>query len=163
MATFIKRWTSGEHLALLLPMVGFKLMWLAALGSSIYNLFKPEQYDSSGYQVTTSWVNWDTYIVLSGITALNLGSLYGRKQAIKAKPSQLTTVARGFTMVTLVISLVVGGIFGIANFMSNLNSYTGATGILRAVNDYLPILLVAGLLIFVILKAFVGSKGEGDE
>lgn len=163
MATFIKRWTSGEHLALLLPMVGFKVFWLAVLGAAIYNLYKPNFYDSSGYPVQIDWLAWDTYILLFGLAALNLTSLYGRRAAAKAPKSKLSHLAHGFTTVALIISLVGGGIFGIGNFMSSLNNFSYQTGFVRAFNVYLPILLDAALLIFVILKAFVAAKGEEDE
>lgn len=162
MATFIKRWTTGEHLALLLPMVGFKLFWLAVLGAAIYNLFEPELY-SMGYEVNVTWITWDTYIFLAGIAAVNLTSLYARRLAAKAKPSKLSHLAHGFATVALIISLVGGGIFGIGTFMSTLNGVAGGEGLIRAANVYLPILLDAALLIFVILKAFVSSKGEDDE
>jgi hypothetical protein len=59
--------------------------------------------------------------------------------------------------------LVGGGIFGIGNFTSSLSGYEYQTGLIRAFNVYLPILLDAALLIFVILKAFVAPKGEDDE
>lgn len=163
MATFIKRWTSGERLALLLPLVGFKLFWLAVLGSSIYNLFKPDPYDSMGYAVPVTWIAWDSYMLLAGIAALNLSALWARGKAAHAPKTKLSHLAHGFATVSLIISLVGGAIFGIGTFMSTLNNYQSETGLLRAANVYLPILLDAALLIFVILKAFVGSKGEDDE
>ncbi|MFM6979797.1 MAG: hypothetical protein ACKOWE_00085 [Micrococcales bacterium] len=163
MATFIKRWSSGERLALLLPLVGYKFFWIAVLGASLYNLNKPDSYDSMGYPTQVNWINWDTYMLLGGIAAVCITSLIARTIASRHNSSKLGHLAHGFSTVTLIIALVGGGIFGIGNFMSTLNNYYAQTGLVKAANVYIPILIDAGLLIFVILKAFVGSKGEDDE
>lgn len=163
MATFIKRWTTGERLALLLPLVGYKLFWLSVLGAALYNLFKPEAYDPMGNWVVIDWINWDTYMLLAGVASVAITSLIARNISAKAKKSKLAHIAHGFSTVTLIIALVGGGIFGIGNFMSQLNNYYTQAGLIKAANVYLPILLDAALLIVVILRAFVGSKGQDDE
>lgn len=163
MDTFLKRWTKGERLALVLPMLGFIVMWLACLFATYYNIYKPNPYDANGNQVTLNWYSWDTYMMLVGLAAVNIGSLCARGIAQKSRETRLGHLAFGYSTVALIISLVAGAIFGIATFMSTFVDYGAPSGIYRAVSVYVPILLDAALLIFVILKAFVGAKGEDDE
>lgn len=168
MKTFIQRWGTKERLAILLPLGGFKLLWLAFMGAAIADLLMPDPIVdvNTGIQTQGEQVRLSVYFILLGISALALTSTYARNLAARAEPSRLSHLAKGFASVLVIASLIAGAIFGIGNFMSNLNMYSSGSEtnqVMRVLNVYLPILLDAGLLIFVILRSFVANKEHTDD
>ncbi|MEO0048977.1 MAG: hypothetical protein RL556_309 [Actinomycetota bacterium] len=166
MKTFIQSWTTNERMAIWLPLGGFKLMWWSLLGAAVADLYvSPTMYDNMGnLKPESETVHISVYLWLLAIAFLGLGSAWGRAKAYAAAPSRLAHLAKGFTTVSVIASLIVGSVFGIGTFMSALTSNTAIQHdlVIRLLGVYVPIILDALLLVAIILWSFVG-KGEVDE
>jgi len=55
----------------------------------------------------------------------------------------------------VILALVMGVIFGFATFVESLSRSEDIDISVRLLSTYVPILLTAGLLLFVVLRAFV--------
>jgi hypothetical protein len=148
-------------------------MWLAFLGAQIWDLYNTiNPYDSMGnYNPASEQVKVSTYLFLFGIAALGVASVLGKGNSDKVysgkgTANRLAKASHGFTIIAVIFSLIVGAVFGIGQFGSAFNTFsnTGHNEIARIFGVYVPILLDAALLVFVILKAFVGKRdGDDDE
>ena len=81
----------------------------------------------------------------------------GRVRRDDADASALARSAQRFTTLGIVIGLASGAIFAIGNFMGAFNAYSGRAEnpVLRIFSVYVPILLATGLVVYVLLAAFV--------
>ncbi|MFM5905148.1 MAG: hypothetical protein ACKORF_03465 [Micrococcales bacterium] len=168
MNTTLKRLGAPERLAVIYPLGGLVVMWFAFLGAQIWELYNNiNPYDNNGnYNVASEQVKVSTYLFLLGIAALGVAAVLGKANADKAPESRLAKASRGFSIIAVIFALIVGAVFGIGQFGSAFNAFQNEphNQIARIFGVYVPILLDAALLVFVILKAFVGKKdGEDDE
>ena len=156
------------RIAIALPLGGLVILWFAALGAQIADLFVRDPWAYlGGYQVSAETVRLSTYLVLLGVAALGFFAVEGRRLAASESHERLAKTARGFGTVAVIVSLIVGVIYGFATFISAF-SYSIPQGmqhneVVRILGVYLPILLDAGILVFVILRAFVGQHKEADD
>ena len=168
MNTLEKRWGAPERLAILYPLGGLVVLWLAFLGAQIWDLYNNVNvYDNYGnYNLNSEQIKVSTYLFLFGLAALGVASVMGKAYAEHAHGSRLAKASRGFTIIAVIATLVIGAIFGIGQFGSAFGFGMGQAHnqLARIFGVYVPILLDAAILVFVILKAFVGKKdGEDDE
>ena len=168
MKAIFRRWLTEERLAVLLPIGGFKLFWFATLGAAIVDLSRDDNlYSSTGeYLVQNVTVRWGTYLWLLAIALLAVFSTIGRHKAFAAAPTRLSHLAKGFTTVAVIASLIIGAFFGLMTFMDSING--GGTDVqhnltVRILGVYLPILFDALILVAVVLWAFVAKRGDEDE
>lgn len=164
MNTFVKRWLTGERLAILLPIGGFKLFWFATLGAAVVDLFYTDQFYNDSF-VEPETVRWSVYLWVLAIAILALSSALGRQKAFEAAPTRLSHLAKGFTTVAVIASLVIGAFFALMTFMNSLsfNPDIQHNLTVRLLSVYLPILLDALVLITVVIWAFVAKRGNEDD
>jgi heme/copper-type cytochrome/quinol oxidase subunit 2 len=150
--------------AIALPLIGLFVAWLAFMGAILADLFVPQpKYDNSGNPIATTEVfHVAPYLFLLGIAAVAISSLLAQGLAIRARKesnesSALARAAQRFTTLGIIVGLTAGAIFAIGNFKGAFNSYAGrAENItLRIFSVYVPILLATGLVVYVLLAAFV--------
>jgi hypothetical protein len=143
-------------------------MWFAMLAALTAELFVRDPWAySNGYNVNAETVHASTYLFLVGIAALGFLSVEGRRLAAASDDARPARLAKGFGTVAVIVSLILGVIFGFGNFMGAFNG-SGPAGtqhneLYRILGVYLPILLDAGLLVFLILRAFVGQHKEDED
>ncbi len=155
--------------AIALPLIGLLAAWLSFLGATLANLYVPQpQYGPNGnvffkeeiFQVAP-------YLFLLGIAAVAVSSLLAQGLAIKAREqsqdsSSLARAAHRFSTLGIIVGLAGGAIFAIGNFLGAFNSYAGRSesAFLRIFSVYVPILLATGLVVYVLLAAFVFRHDE---
>lgn len=155
--------------AIALPLIGLLAAWLCFMGATLANLYVPQpQYGPNGnvffkeeiFQVAP-------YLFLLGIAAVAVSSLLAQGLAIKARQqsqdsSSLARAAHRFSTLGIIVGLAGGAIFAIGNFLGAFNSYAGRSesAFLRIFSVYVPILLATGLVVFVLLAAFVFRHDE---
>lgn len=156
--------------SILLPLGGLKLAYLSFLGAWFLDLLVNYgvRYDQMGNVITqeSPWM-WSRWVYLLGFVLVSLASLYGVRVARNSGDSRFARAGRQFASIAVIISLVVTAIFMFAIFMTSFESfgyYEEPTLLQRLFNVYGPIVVLAALEVFVILKAFVSRKaGEDDE
>lgn len=150
--------------AIALPLIGLILAWLAFMGATLANLYVPQpQYGPNGNAFFTEEVfQIAPYLFLLGISAVAISSLLAQGLAIKARQqsndsSTLARAAQRFSTLGIIVGLAAGAIFAIGNFLGAFNSYAGRSesAWLRIFSVYVPILLATGLVVYVLLAAFV--------
>jgi heme/copper-type cytochrome/quinol oxidase subunit 2 len=150
--------------AIALPLLGLFVAWLAFMGAILADLYVPQpQYDNMGNPRETNEVfHVAPYLFLLGIAAVAIASLLAQGMAIRARKesadaSSLARAAQRFTTLGIIVGLAAGAIFAIGNFMGAFNSFTGRADniVLRIFSVYVPILLATGLVVYVLLAAFV--------
>lgn len=168
--------------AIALPLLGLVVTWVAFLGAEIADLYVPQpQYNADGtayfYEEV---VRVAPYLFLLGIAAVALASLVAQRWAIRSRKElgeahKLSRAALRFANLGVVLGLVAGAIFAIGSFMGAFNSYAGRSEnlVVRLFSVYVPILLATGLVVYVLLAAFVfnhqtekntdGSKSKMSE
>ncbi len=155
--------------AIALPLIGLLVAWLSFMGATLANLYVPQpQYGPNGnvffkeeiFQVAP-------YLFLLGIAAVAVASLLAQGLAIKAREqsqdsSSLARAAHRFSTLGIIVGLAGGAIFAIGNFLGAFNSYAGRSesAFLRIFSVYVPILLATGLVVYVLLAAFVFRHDE---
>lgn len=155
--------------AIALPLIGLLVAWLSFMGATLANLYVPQpQYGPNGnvffkeeiFQVAP-------YLFLLGIAAVAVSSLLAQGLAIKAREqsqdsSSLARAAHRFSTLGIIVGLAGGAIFAIGNFLGAFNSYAGRSesAFLRIFSVYVPILLATGLVVYVLLAAFVFRHDE---
>jgi heme/copper-type cytochrome/quinol oxidase subunit 2 len=155
--------------AIALPLIGLLVAWLSFMGATLANLYVPQpQYGPNGnvffkeeiFQVAP-------YLFLLGIAAVSVASLLAQGLAIKAREqsqdsSSLARAAHRFSTLGIIVGLAGGAIFAIGNFLGAFNSYAGRSesALLRIFSVYVPILLATGLVVYVLLAAFVFRHDE---
>jgi hypothetical protein len=158
--------------AVIYPLFGLALAWLAFMGATLANLYIPQpQYDSTGNQVIQEEVfQIAPFLFLIGIAAGALFSLIGQRLAIRSRHElgeghKLSRAALRFANLGVVIGLIAGALFAIGNFLGAFNNFSGVKESLgmRLLNVYLPIILATGLVVYVLLQAFVFRQDADKE
>jgi len=165
-----------SKLAILAPLVGLIGGWKFFMFAIYAGLFVYPIYDSQGmYQGDEQIIRPSTYLFLSGIVIFGLLALYGQRLALRARAlagvdDALARAAHRFTNFAVIVALVAGAFFAIGNFLGAFNTYIDREENLtvRLFDVYIPILLATGLVVYIILRAFVfrkqvvkGAKKEG--
>ena len=155
-----------SKLAILTPLVGLVGGWKLFMLAIYAGLFVYPIYDAQGmYQGDEQIIRPSTYLFLSGIVVFGLSALYGQRLALRAREiagteDSLARAAHRFTNFAVIIALVGGAIFAIGNFLGAFNTYIDREENLtvRLFDVYVPILLATGLVVFILLRAFVFRK-----
>jgi heme/copper-type cytochrome/quinol oxidase subunit 2 len=165
-----------SKLAILAPLVGLIGGWKFFMFAIYAGLFVYPIYDSQGmYQGDEQIIRPSTYLFLSGIVIFGLLALYGQRLALRARAlagvdDALARAAHRFTNFAVIAALVAGAFFAIGNFLGAFNTYIDREENLtvRLFDVYIPILLATGLVVYILLRAFVfrkqvvrGAKKEG--
>ena len=139
------------------PLIGLILVWSLTMASNYVGYF---ENGASGWHASQ-------WLMLAGLLVGGFSSLIGRGLAVRAidtSPSALARAAERFANLTLVISLGALVIFAFAIFMGGFNEYSRTGSVLeRFTWLYLPILIAAGAVVFLILRAFVFGQGQSRE
>jgi hypothetical protein len=150
--------------AVALPLIGLLVAWLAFMGATLANLYVPQPiYNDVGVATfPEEVVQIAPYLFLLGIAAVAVSSLIAKRLAQKSRAElgethSLSRAALRFANLGVVIGLAAGAIFAIGNFLGAFNTYSGRTEnpVLRLLSVYVPILLATGLVVYVLLAAFV--------
>ena len=154
--------------AIAIPLAGLTIMWITTLSASYADLMMRMNDCSSSTQINCMMygqtVQPSTYIMLVGIAALCLASMFGKKLADSAGESRFATASKGFTIVAIIASLITAVFIAFAVFMQHLNQGGNAeSALVSLLGTYLPIVLYAVLVLFVVLQAFVWKKGDHDD
>jgi heme/copper-type cytochrome/quinol oxidase subunit 2 len=165
-----------SKLAILAPLVGLIGGWKFFMFAIYAGLFVYPIYDAQGmYQGDEQIIRPSTYLFLSGIVIFGLLALYGQRLALRARAlagvdNALARAAHRFTNFAVIVALVAGAVFAIGNFLGAFNTYIDREENLtvRLFDVYIPILLATGLVVYILLRAFVfrkqvvkGAKKEG--
>jgi heme/copper-type cytochrome/quinol oxidase subunit 2 len=165
-----------SKLAILAPLVGLIGGWKFFMFAIYAGLFVYPIYDAQGmYQGDEQIIRPATYLFLSGIVIFGLLALYGQRLALRARSlagvdDGLARAAHRFTNFAVIVALAGGAFFAIGNFLGAFNTYIDREENLtvRLFDVYIPILLATGLVVYIILRAFVfrkqvvkGAKKEG--
>lgn len=150
--------------AVALPLIGLLVAWLAFMGAALANLYVPQPiYTSVGETIyPDEIVQIAPYLFLLGIAAVAVASLISKRWAQRSKLElgdghKLSRAALRFANLGVVLSLAAGAVFAIGNFLGAFNTYSGRAEnpVLRLLSVYVPILLATGLVVYVLLAAFV--------
>ena len=149
-----------------LPLIGLNLMWLSFMIAVYVGLFENSNvYDvAGGYQE----VRASTYLFLLGIALLSVFTSLAHTMAdkIRLDASGNTDAVRSvfrYASLGVIIALVSGAIFAIANFLGSFNDYQKPTVLGRLLGVYLPIILATVLVVLVLLRATVFRKSSDHE
>lgn len=155
-----------SKLAILAPLVGLIGGWKFFMFAIYAGLFVYPIYDAQGmYQGDEQIIRPSTYLFLSGIVIFGLLALYGQRLALRARAiagvdDALARAAHRFTTFAVIVALVAGTFFAIGNFLGAFNTYIDREENLtvRLFDVYIPILLATGLVVYILLRAFVFRK-----
>jgi hypothetical protein len=154
------------RLGLVLPLVALTVAWLAAIAAA----FMDVQY-SLGKAAPN--VRVSTYVVLAGLAAASLLVLWGFKlidaEHHKNDSVPVVRATYRFAGLMIVLALAFDVIFAFVTFINSFNQASfGAPSsrvslLDRFLGVYLPIILVAGLIVFVLLQATLFRKSSAVE
>ena len=155
-----------SKLAILAPLVGLIGGWKFFMFAIYAGLFVYPIYDAQGmYQGDEQIIRPSTYLFLCGIVIFGLLALYGQRLALRARSlagvdDSLARAAHRFTNFAVIVALVTGAFFAIGNFLGAFNTYIDREENLtvRLFDVYIPILLATGLVVYILLRAFVFRK-----
>jgi hypothetical protein len=162
--------------AILTPLIGLVVSWTLFMFAIYSNLFVYPIYDAQEmYQGEQQVVRISTYLFLAGIVVFGLLALSGQRMALRARDlagleNSLARAAHRFGNLAVIVALVAGAIFAIGNFLGAFTAFGNREDnlLVRLFDVYIPILLATGLVVFVLLRAFVfrkqvakGAKKEG--
>ena len=156
---------SQSSWAILIPIFGLVAMWICFMGAWVADLYITE-YTNCGAKdcvLVNEQVHASVYLFWFGIALASLASLWGRYKAANAGNSRLAHASRGFTLIAVIASLIISAIAAIAVFMSHFSQSAGENASLSIFTTYIPVILYAVLVVFVILRAFVSKKGDEDD
>lgn len=144
--------------AIALPLIGLVLTWTLFMAAQWTSIATAETYKNGP--------NPSTYIFLAALAVAALSSMIAQGWAVDAHArsdgSGIERAAHRFTNLTVVLSLASLVIFVFGNFMGSFNSSNEDNSLLEnLIWIYLPIILATGLVIFVVLRAFVFQR-SGD-
>ena len=154
------------RLGLVLPLVGVTVAWVALVIAAYMDL-RNNFYTSTGYPNDVP-VKVSTYVVLAGLAIASGLALIGFKLADAEHLKSETPIVRAtyrFTGLTIVLALAFDVIFAFTTFIDSLNSSgvyyrTPPTVWERFLGVYIPIILVAGLIVYVLLQATLFRKSS---
>ena len=153
-----------RRLGLTLPLVAVMIVWWSLVAASLTDL----QYSGS----TPPVLRASTFIVLGALVIAALMILAGFKDADARHASSDAPLERAvyrFAGLMVVLVLVFLAIFALVVFMSsfNTNAMNGAVSapsiVDRLVGVYLPILLAAGAIVYVLLESMMKRKSAPVE
>ncbi len=161
--------------AILTPLIGLVVAWTLFMFAIYSNLFVYPIYDAQGmYQGEEQVVRISTYLFLAGIVVFGLLALFGQRLALRARElagleNSLARASHRFGNLAVIVALVAGAVFAIGNFLGAFTSFDREENLLvRLFDVYIPILLATGLVVYILLRAFVfrkqvakGAKKEG--
>jgi hypothetical protein len=149
------------RLGLVLPLVALTVAWLATIAAAFIDL----PYSAGK---TAPNVRLSTYVVLGGLAAASLLVLWGFKQIDtehhKQESVPVVRATYRYAGLMIVIALAFDVIFAFVTFISSFNQggAVGPTFLERILGVYLPIILVAGLIVFVLLQSLLFRKSSPD-
>jgi MFS family permease len=154
---------------ILLPLLGVTVAWVATVLAAYLDLGINQYYNSASFVE----VRPSTYVVLAGLVLGSVLALWGFKRADAAhaidEKTPLIRAEYRFTALLIILGMVFLAIFAISTFMGSFTSYypaPGPTVFGRIFGVYLPIVLAAGAVVFVLLQATLYRKTspvEGTE
>jgi hypothetical protein len=152
--------------SILTPLIGLVIGWALFMFAIYSELFIFERYDEQGmYLGPEEVVRPSTYLFLAGIVVFGLAALAGQRLALRARalagPDHLLArAAHRFGNLTVILSLVGGAIYAIGNFLDAFTRYGNREDnlLVRLFDVYVPILLATGLVVYILLRAFVFRK-----
>jgi heme/copper-type cytochrome/quinol oxidase subunit 2 len=139
-----------------LPLIGLTAVWSLMMFANWFSMVSQENYDSL--------VKPTVYIYLVAFAVGTFSALVAHGWAVKAlsedETDGLSRAAVRFTVLAVVIGLAVTTIFALTTFLSafNFSSQSANVG-QRLLWTYLPILLATGVVVYVLLRAFVFRSG----
>jgi heme/copper-type cytochrome/quinol oxidase subunit 2 len=139
-----------------LPLIGLTAVWSIMMFANWFSMVSQENYDSL--------VKPTVYIYLVAFAVGTFSALIAHGWAVKAlsedETDGLSRAAVRFTVLAVVIGLAVTTIFALTTFLSafNFSSQSANVG-QRLLWTYLPILLATGVVVYVLLRAFVFRSG----
>ncbi|MFM6966482.1 MAG: hypothetical protein ACKOWI_03855, partial [Rhodoluna sp.] len=156
--------------AIAIPLIGEIWGWLFFVGALYANQLQNHiDYSVNKYPSAPApeIVHIGTYLFLVAIAGFALAALKGQSLAIASRKTlgdehALARAAQRFATLAVVLALVFGAIYAIGNFMSAFGYQTSNAEVplIRILDVYLPILLATGLVVLVILRAFVFREDE---
>ena len=160
---------SKPKLSVLIPLVGLVVAWVLfalALYTGLWlRITDPNNnYRIADYSPNSGggyFVNWNIYLFFGSIAAISLGALWGQRLALQSRielgqDHALSRASHRLNNLLLWIGVALGVFFVFANFLSGFAGFfTVQAWFPRVFGTYLPIVLGAGLVLFVILRAFV--------
>jgi heme/copper-type cytochrome/quinol oxidase subunit 4 len=158
--------------AIALPLIGEVWGWLFFVVALWANQMQNNLTYGTQYPAfpAPEIVHASTYLFLVAIAGFSLAAVRGQSLAIESRGQlgeshQLARAAHRFTTLAVVIGLAFGAIYAIGNFMGafGYSSSNAQNAGIRFLDVYLPILLATGLVVYVILRAFVFREGEHQE
>jgi heme/copper-type cytochrome/quinol oxidase subunit 2 len=159
--------------AIVLPLIGEVWAWLFFIATTFANQIDSEwSYRVASFTVGSSneHVHLGNYLLLVAIAGFSFTALAGQRLAIASRAelgeqNALARAAQRFTTLAIVVGLAFGAIFAIGNFLGAFGSSlsNAQNALIRILDVYLPILLATGMVVFVILRAFVFREGEHQE
>jgi hypothetical protein len=162
--------------AILTPLIGLVVGWTLFMFAIYSGLFVYPIYDAQGmYQGEQQVVRISTYLFLAGIVVFGLLALSGQRMALRARDlagleNSLARAAHRFGNLAVIVALVAGAIYAIGNFLGAFTDFGNREDnlLVRLFDVYIPILLATGLVVYILLRAFVfrkqvakGAKKEG--
>ncbi len=150
------------RLNILLPLLGVTVAWVAMVLASYFDLSVASYWDQPNF----AEVKASTYAVLAGLVIGSLLALWGFKRADAAHAAdEKTPLIRAeyrFTALMIILGMAFLAIFAIVTFIGSFgtSSFDGAspTVVGRILGVYLPIVLAAGAVVFVLLQATLYRK-----
>ena len=139
-----------------LPLIGLTAVWSLMMFANWFSMVSQENYDSL--------VKPTVYIYLVAFAVGTFSALIAHGWAVKAlsedETDGLSRAAVRFTVLAVVIGLAVTTSFALTTFLSafNFSSQSANVG-QRLLWTYLPILLATGVVVYVLLRAFVFRSG----
>lgn len=147
---------------ILLPLLGVTVAWVATVLATYLDLGINQYYGN----VPFVEVRPSTYVVLAGLVLGSVLALWGFKRADAAHAvddqTPLIRAEYRFTTLLIILGMVFLAIFAISTFLgsfqSSFNPSFRPTLVGRILGVYLPIVLAAGAVVFVLLQATLYRK-----
>jgi hypothetical protein len=158
--------------AIIWPLIGIAFAWLTFMAANYSQFFIQPELDKFGnYLYEPDVVRASTYLFLLGIAAFAFTALTALNLAVRAR--ELNGAAAGlarsafrFANLSVILSLAAGAVYAIGNFMAAFNGSDLSRQnnlLVRAFGVYVPIILATGVVVFVLLRAFVFRRDQVEE
>jgi MFS family permease len=150
----------------LLSLIGLNLAWIIFMLAMWWGLGEEPVYNVS--YSTSPEIKVSTYLFLVGIAAFNgfASWAHGRADNQRLQLGEDNRAANAtfrFATLSVIIGLVAGAVFAITTFLASFNGSFNTTVVGRIFGVYLPIVLTAALVVFVLLRATVFRKSSNVE
>jgi hypothetical protein len=147
-------------------LIGLSAAWFGFIAANYVGLFEQPWYGSNGVATFGSigLTKASTYIFLTALVCLAgfSGLAYRMTDVLVAKKTPGALPVFRFATVGVVVSLVSLVFFALSAFFASFNDFSGSRGGIRdqITGIYIPIILAAGVAVFLILSATVYRKSE---